>query len=88
MKGTKSALGPRSPRTGIKVRPEIRCNFRSVLLDFQPFTQNPVFVCPFAHPILLLSHSIYLQYLWRLRYMQISYEMVCNEHVRHLTVSL
>ena len=27
------------------------------------------------------------QYLWRPRYLQISYEMVSNAHVRELTVS-
>ena len=29
--------------------------FSHVLLYFQPFTEKPVFECPFANPILLLS---------------------------------
>ena len=37
----------------------MRFIFRSVLLDFQSFTEKPVFECPFAHPmILLLSYLV------------------------------
>ena len=43
-----------SPQPEIKVHPEIRSNFCSVLLDFQLLTENPVFECPFVHPIVLL----------------------------------
>ena len=32
--------------------------FRSVLLNFQSFTEKPVFECPFAHPVIL--HLSYL----------------------------
>ena len=42
----------------IKVHLEIRCIFRSVLLDFQSFPEKPVFECPFPHPII-----IFLSYL-------------------------
>ena len=34
-KGTQSALGPRLPHPGIKLHPEIRSNFRIVLLDLK-----------------------------------------------------
>ena len=43
----------------IKVHIEIRFIFCSVLLDFQSFTEKPVFKCPFAHPmILFLSYLV------------------------------
>ena len=38
----------------LKVHLEIRFIFLSVLLDFQSFTETPVFECPFAHPVILL----------------------------------
>ena len=44
----------------IKLHFEIRFNFRSVLLDFQSFTEKPVFECPFVHPIYII---IFLSYL-------------------------
>ena len=77
------------PQPEIKVHLEIRFIFRSVLLDFQSFTEKPVFECPFAHPIMIFFFIIsgYKQYLSRLCYMQISYGMVCNAHVHQLTVS-
>ena len=38
---------------------EIRFIFRSVLLDFQSFTEKSVFECPFAYPmILFLSYLV------------------------------
>ena len=41
-----------SPQPGIKVHIEIHSNFRSVLLDFQSFTEKKtVFECHFAHPM-------------------------------------
>ena len=47
------------PQPRIKVHVEIHSNFRSVLLDFQSFTEKPVFKCPFAHPmILFLSYLV------------------------------
>ena len=47
------------PQPEIKVHLEIRFIFRSVLLDFQSFTEKPVFECPFAHPmILFLSYLV------------------------------
>ena len=47
------------PQPKIKVHLEIRFVFRSVLLDFQSFTEKPVFECPFAHPmILFLSYLV------------------------------
>ena len=47
------------PQPEIKVHLEIRFIFHSVLLDFQSFTEKPVFECPFAHPmILFLSYLV------------------------------
>ena len=37
------------PQPEIKVHLEICFIFRSVLLEFQSFTEKPVFECPFAH---------------------------------------
>ena len=67
------------PQLQIKVHLEVCFIFRSVLLDFQSFTEKPVFECPFAHPMILfwsnlVKNSIFL----RLCYMQISYGMICN----------
>ena len=42
-----------SPQPEIKLHLEYRFNLRSVLLDFQSFTEKPVFECVFAHPIIL-----------------------------------
>ena len=52
------------PQPEIKVHLEIRLIFRSLLLDFQSFTEKPVFECPFAHPMILfllylVKNSIY-----------------------------
>ena len=41
------------PPLEIKVHLEIHFIFRNVLLDFQSFTENPVFESPFAHPRIL-----------------------------------
>ena len=41
------------PQPEIKVHLEIRLIFRSVLLDFQSFTEKPVFKCLFAYPLIL-----------------------------------
>ena len=67
-KGTQSALGPpgqfshfenSSPQPEIKVSPEFCFNLCSVLLDFQSFTEKPVFECALAHPIMLfLSYLV------------------------------
>ena len=47
------------PQPEIKVHLEILFIFRSVLLDFQSFTEKPLFECPFAHPmILFLSYLV------------------------------
>ena len=47
------------PQPEIKVHLEIRFISRSVFLDFQSFTEKPVFERPFADPmILLLSHPV------------------------------
>ena len=47
------SLEKSSPQPGIKVHPEIRSNFRSVLLDSQSFTEKPVFACSFVHPMIV-----------------------------------
>ena len=52
------------PQPEIKVHLEIRFTFLSVLLDFQLFTDKPVFECLFAHPMILfltylVKNSIY-----------------------------
>ena len=47
----------------IKVHLEIRFIFRSVLLDFQSFTEKPVFECAFAHSVILFYH-IWLKTVW------------------------
>ena len=47
------------PQPVIKVHLEICVIFPSVLLDFQSFSEKPVFECPFAHPmILFLSYLV------------------------------
>ena len=47
------------PQPEIKVHLEICFTFPSVLLDFQSFTEKPVFEGPFAHPmILFLSYLV------------------------------
>ena len=49
----------RLPQPEIKVHKEIRFIFRSVLFDFQSFTEKAVSECPFAHPmILFLSYLV------------------------------
>ena len=83
---TSFPLWKSSPQPEIKVHLEIRLYFCSVSLDFQSFTEKPVFECPFAHPLIL-----YLLYLVKnsiYRISVISYEMVSNAHERQLTVSL
>ena len=70
-KGAQSVLGPRLPRNKIShfekrspqpvinVHLEFRFNLPSFLLDFQSFTEKPVFGCPFSHPmILILSYLV------------------------------
>ena len=42
------------PRLLLLVHLEFGFNLRSVLLDFQSFTEKPVFECAFAHPIMLV----------------------------------
>ena len=43
----------------IKVHLEIHFNPRSVLFDFQSFTEKPAFECPFAHPMIsFLSYLV------------------------------
>ena len=42
-----------APQPEIKVHLEFHLNLRSVLLDFQPFTEKSVFECAFAYPIML-----------------------------------
>ena len=47
------------PQPENKIHLEIRFIFPSILLDFQSFTEKPVFECPFARPmILVLSHLV------------------------------
>ena len=47
------------PQPEIKVHLESSSFFRNVLLDFQSFTEKPVFECPLAHPmILFLSYLV------------------------------
>ena len=41
-----------SPQLEIKVHLEFCINLSSVLLDFQSFTEKPVFECVFTHPIM------------------------------------
>ena len=65
IKGTQLALGlpwpghlfshfeKSSPQPEIEVHLEIHFSLRSVLLDFQLFTEKPVFECAFAHPMIL-----------------------------------
>ena len=49
------------PQPEIKVHLEILFIFRSALLDFQSFTEKPVFECPFAHPMILFFYHIWLK---------------------------
>ena len=72
------------PQPKIKVQPRIHYIFRGVLLDFQSCTEKPVFQCPVCHLWYFLIISGKRQHLSRLCYMQISYGMVCNAHVRRL----
>ena len=96
LKGTQSPLRLRwpghfeksLPQPEIKVHLEIRFIFRSVLLDFQSFTEKPIFECPFAHPMILFLSYLDENSIYRVSVIcKISYEMVCNTHVRQLTVS-
>ena len=45
-----------SPQPEIKVHLKGRFNLRSVLHDFQLFTEKHVLECAFAHPIMLFYH--------------------------------
>ena len=63
------------PQPEIKVHLEIRFIFRSILFDFQSFTEKPVFECPFDHPVIIFLSSGYKQHLSHLGYKQISYGM-------------
>ena len=47
-----------SSQPEIKVHLEFRFNLRSVLLDFQSFTEKPVFECASAHPIMLFLSDL------------------------------
>ena len=47
-----------SPQPGIKVHLEIRFNFRSVQLDFQSFTEEPVFECRLSHSMILILSNL------------------------------
>ena len=73
-----------SPQPEIKVHPEIHFNFCCVLLDFQSFTEKPVFECPFIHPLILFLSHLVKNSMGRISVvcMQISCEMVSNAHVR------
>ena len=42
-----------SPQPEIKVHLEFRFNLPGALVDFQSFTEKPVFELAFAHPIML-----------------------------------
>ena len=57
------ALKKSSPKTEIKVYPELRFSLRSILLDFQSFTEKPVFESAFAHPMFFF-YRIWLQTVW------------------------
>ena len=47
------------PQPEIKVYLKFRFNLRSVFLEFQSFTEKPVFECAFAHPsMLFLSYFV------------------------------
>ena len=56
-----------SPQPEIKdtrrIHLEIRFNLRSVLLDFQWFTEKHVFECAFPHPV-ILPYRIWLKTVW------------------------
>ena len=82
------ALKKSSPKTEIKVYPELRFSLRSILLDFQSFTEKPVFESAFAHPMFFFIVFGYKQYGLCLCDMQIGYEMISNAHVRLLTVPI
>ena len=44
---------------------EIRFSLRGVLLDFQSFTEKPVFECAFTHPMIhVLFYHIWLKTVW------------------------
>ena len=42
-----------SPQPEIKIHVEFCFRLHSVLLDFQLFTEKPIFDCAFAHPLML-----------------------------------
>ena len=42
-----------------------RFDFRSILLDFQSFTEKPVFECPFAHSLILFSSYLVKKSIYR-----------------------
>ena len=41
-----------SPQPDIKLYLEFRFNLRSFLLDFQSFSEKPVYACAFAHSLM------------------------------------
>ena len=69
------------------VHVEICSYFCSILLDVQSLTEKLVFECPFAFHIyiyLFLSHLVD-NFIYCIRYVQISFEIVSNAHVCQLT---
>ena len=57
------------PQPEIIVHLEIRIIFRSVLLEFQSFTEKPVFECPVAHPMRLFLSSLVKNSIYRVSVM-------------------
>ena len=73
------------PQPEIKVYLKFRFNPRSVLLEFQSFTEKSVFECAFAHPIMLFSSHLVINSMDRVSVIcQLAMEMVSNAHVRQL----
>ena len=70
-----------SPQPEIKVHLEFHFNLRSVLLDFQSFSEQPVFECTFAHPIMLFLSYLVTNRVDRVFVIcKISHEMASNAH--------
>ena len=64
----------------------MRFIFRSVLLDFQFFTEKPVIACPFAHPMILLLSYLVKNGIDRVFVIcKLATKMVSTAHVRQLT---
>ena len=72
------------PQPEIKLHLEIRFIFRSVLFDFQSFTENPVFECPFARPVILFLSYLVKNSIYRV---SVIYKLIMELYVMRVCTS-